>query len=45
MVPSLKMHLLAKKGTLPGCSDVFATHPMVKVILWGCFGTKLAFEH
>jgi hypothetical protein len=37
--------MLAKKGTSPVCGDVFATHPKVKVILWGFFGTKLAFGH
>jgi hypothetical protein len=28
-----KGHLLAKKGTLPSHSDVFMTHPKVKVTL------------
>jgi hypothetical protein len=30
MVPSFKKgHLLAKKGTSPGCDDVFTTRPKV----------------
>jgi hypothetical protein len=37
---------LLKKGTSPGGGNVFATHPNVKVIVFGdFFGTKLAFGH
>jgi hypothetical protein len=33
-----KGHLLAKRGTSPGRSNVFPTHPNVKVILWDFLG-------
>jgi hypothetical protein len=38
----LKRALATKKSTSPGRSDVFLTHPMVKVILWRFFCAKLA---
>jgi hypothetical protein len=41
----LKKSLADKKGTSPGRSDVLATCPKVKVILWGFFGTKMVFGH
>jgi hypothetical protein len=45
MVPCFKKELLLAKSHLPGRGNVFATHPKVKVILWGFFWTRLDFGH